>query len=98
MSVCRIHISDDRLVVPLLTRGSLSTSTHTLPMENPNEKRESELMARIIKLMETLNQLLTTINQSLDEINLRNRNIEVTNQLWQHYTRSCAYDMEEEQI
>lgn len=64
-------------------------------MENPNEKRESELMARIIKLMETLNQLLTTVNQNLDEINLRNRNLEVVDQLWQHYTRSCAYDMEE---
>lgn len=61
-------------------------------MENPNGKRENELMARIIKLTEMLNQLVMTVNHKIQQINQRNTNIEVTNNLWKTYTRNCGFD------
>nr|Q74Z51.2 RecName: Full=DASH complex subunit DAD4; AltName: Full=Outer kinetochore protein DAD4 [Eremothecium gossypii ATCC 10895] len=62
-------------------------------MENPHEKVQVGILARIVGNVERLNQSVATLNQELERINTRNRNLELMGQMCEHYGRATAFNL-----
>ncbi|EGW33898.1 uncharacterized protein SPAPADRAFT_59275 [Spathaspora passalidarum NRRL Y-27907] len=56
-------------------------------MDDPFEKEQNLLRARIISRMETLNESMATMNKNLQEINRKNLEIENVTRMWSNYMR-----------
>ncbi|RKP29235.1 DASH complex, subunit Dad4 [Metschnikowia bicuspidata] len=63
-------------------------------MENPHEKVQAALFARIINNMKNLNEAVHDVNVTLNDISNNNKDTEVLAQMWLIYTKSAEYNME----
>ncbi|AMD19742.1 HCL409Cp [Eremothecium sinecaudum] len=63
-------------------------------MENPHEKVQINILARIISNVERLNQSVATLNQELQRINSRNKNIEIMGQMCENYGNAIEFNLD----
>ncbi|CDO93284.1 unnamed protein product [Kluyveromyces dobzhanskii CBS 2104] len=63
-------------------------------MENPYEKVQSNILARIIGNVERLNQSVVILNQELRRVNAKNKNLELMSQMCENYRESVDFQLQ----
>ncbi|CAH01801.1 Dad4 [Kluyveromyces lactis] len=63
-------------------------------MENPYEKVQSNILARIIGNVERLNQSVVILNQELRRVNTKNKNLELMSQMCENYRESVDFQLQ----
>ncbi|AET41464.1 Dad4p Ecym_8178 [Eremothecium cymbalariae DBVPG len=62
-------------------------------MENPHEKVQVNILARIIGNVERLNQSVSTLNQEMQRINNRNKNLEMMGTMCENYGKAIEFNL-----
>lgn len=63
-------------------------------MENPYEKVQTSILARITNNVERLNQSVSILNNELQTINARNANLELMGTMCENYHKSVQFNLQ----